>query len=210
VAHRVICIAPTEGGAGHEVAALVGERLGLRVVDEAIIARAAEQAGVEPEVVADVEARKSRLQRVLEDLGSSTGVSTLAVGGGFVPPVDEGPTSDELRELIRAAIEETAAQGDAVIVAHAASYALAGRDDVLRVLVTASPDTCSQRVAKTLGCSEEDAAAAVKSSDASRANYLERFYGVSAERPSHYDLVVNTDRLTPEQAAALVVAAADS
>jgi len=41
-----------------------------------------------------------------------------------------------------------------------------------------------------------------------RASYLQRFYGVSAERPSHYDLVVNTDRLTPERAAALVVEAA--
>jgi hypothetical protein len=208
VARRVICISPTEGGAGHEVAALVGERLGLRLVDEAIVARAAEQAGVEPDVIADVEARKSLLHRLLEDLGSSTGVSSLAVGGSFVPPVDDKPTSDELRALIREAIEEAAAQGDAVIVAHAASFALANRDDVLRVLVTASPQTCSRRVAATRGCSEDEAAAAVKSSDAARASYLQRFYGVSAERPSHYDLVLNTDRLTPEQAAALVVAAA--
>jgi chloramphenicol 3-O-phosphotransferase len=208
VACRVICISPTEGGAGHEVAALVGERLGFRLVDEAIVARAAQQAGVEADLVADVEARKSLLHRLLEDLGSSSGVSTLAVGGGFVPPVDDKPTSDELRALIREAIDETASQGDAVIVAHAASFALGERPDVLRVLVTASPQTCSRRVAAIRGCSQEEAAAAVRSSDAARASYLQRFYGVSAERPSHYDLVVNTDRLTPEQAAALVVAAA--
>ena len=49
--------------------------------------------------------------------------------------------SDELRNLIRMAIEETAERGNVVIVAHAASHALAGRYDVLRVLVTASAET---------------------------------------------------------------------
>ena len=46
--------------------------------------------------------------------------------------------SAELRELIRSAIEEIADAGQVVIVAHAASHALAARSDVLRVLVTAS------------------------------------------------------------------------
>jgi Cytidylate kinase-like family len=204
----VVCISTTDGASGEEVAARVADSLGYRVVDEAIVARAAQEAGVEPEVVADVEKRKSLLHRLLEDLGSGSGVSTLAVGGGFVPPIDDKPTSDEMRQLIREAIEETAAQGDAVILAHAASHALADRDDILRVLVTASQETCIRRVADQRRCSEADATAAVKSSDAARASYLQRFYGVSPERSSHYDLVVNTDRLTPERAAALIVSAA--
>jgi cytidylate kinase len=208
MSNRVVCISTADGAAGDEVAALVANSLGFRVVDEAIVARAAREAGVEADVVADVEKRKTLLHRLLEDLGSGSGASTLAVGGGFVPPIDDKPTSDELRQLIREAIEETAAQGDAVILAHAASHALADRDDILRVLVTASRQTCIRRVADLRGCSEADAAAEVKSSDAARASYLQRFYGVSAERPSHYDLVVNTDRLTPERAAALVVEAA--
>jgi cytidylate kinase len=205
VAYRVVCISTTDGAGGEEVAALVGERLGFRVVDEAIVAHAAQEAGVEPEVVADVEQRKSLLHRLLEDLGSSSGVSTIAVGGGFVPPLDDRPTSNELRLLIRTAIEETAAGGNAVIVAHAASFALADRDDVLRVLVTASPGWRTRRVAAARSCSDDDAARAVKDADAARASYLQRFYGVSAEQPSDYDLVVCTDRLTAEQAAALVV-----
>ena len=59
---------------------------------------------------------------------------------GFGPyeAVEVATTSDELRAYIREAIEETAGHGKAVIVAHAASHALAGRQDALRVLVTAS------------------------------------------------------------------------
>ena len=52
-----------------------------------------------------------------------------------------GQTLEErLRALIREVIEEVANEGQAVIVAHAASMALAGREGVLKVLVTASPE----------------------------------------------------------------------
>jgi cytidylate kinase len=55
--------------------------------------------------------------------------------------------------------------------------------------------------------SEADAARAVKRSDADRADYLKRFYRVSDELPTHYDLVINTDKVAPEHAARLVVEA---
>jgi cytidylate kinase len=116
--------------------------------------------------------------------------------------------SDELRDLIRTAIEETAERGDSVIVAHAASHALASDPTVLRVLVTASPATRCKRVASEQDLSEKDASDAVTQSDANRADYLKRFYGEKDELATHYDVVVNTDRLSPAEAATLVAAAA--
>lgn len=46
--------------------------------------------------------------------------------------------------------------------------------------------------------------------DAGRADYLKRFYGVGGELPTHYDLVLNTDRLDAETAAELVLLAVRS
>jgi cytidylate kinase len=117
------------------------------------------------------------------------------------------PASDELRGMIRSVIEETAASGSAVIVSHAASLALAGRDDVLRVLLTAPPQTRERRLAATLGVDEKEAARAVKRSDSARGDYIKRFYGIRAELPTHYDLVINTEKLAPEHAARLIVEA---
>jgi cytidylate kinase len=116
--------------------------------------------------------------------------------------------SDELRNLIRAAIEETAERGSAVIVSHAASHALASQPDVLRVLVTASPSIRRERVASERDLNDKDAARAVDQSDAARADYLKRFYGAKSELPTQYDFVVNTDRLLPDQAVSLVALAA--
>jgi cytidylate kinase len=93
-------------------------------------------------------------------------------------------------------------------VAHAASIALAGREGILRVLVTASADTRELRLAD--GLVDEETEGAVRESDAARADYLERFYGVEPELPTHYDLVVNTDVLTVERAAAAIALLAES
>jgi cytidylate kinase len=48
----------------------------------------------------------------------------------------------------------------------------------------------------------------IKDSDAGRADYLKRFYGVSDEALTSYDLIVNTDTLSLEAAAAVISQAA--
>ena len=48
----------------------------------------------------------------------------------------------------------------------------------------------------------------MKDSDAGRADYFLRFFKIERELPTHYDLVVNTDKLTPEEATDIVAAAA--
>jgi cytidylate kinase len=110
------------------------------------------------------------------------------------------------RALIREAIQATAEQGNAVIVAHAASLTLGPRNDVLRVLVTASPETRAKRMADH--GSEREAHDLIRKSDAGRSAYLRSFYGIAQELPTHYDLVLNTDVVTVEQASALVAVAA--
>jgi cytidylate kinase len=209
VAHRVVCISGATGAGASEVAEIVAARLGYRLIDEEIVARAAHEAGLEHEVVADVEQRKSFVARLVSNLGS--GADSLAAGSGF--PLSSGDgrlTSDDLRALIRSAIEETARRGDVVIVYHAAAHALARRYDILRVLVTGSPGVRATRVAETHGVPENEAVAVIAAEDAGRADYLRRFYGVGSEQPTQYDLVVNTDRLEAENAAELVLLAASS
>ncbi len=207
MAHKVVCISSEDGAGAPAAAELVASRLGFRVVDEDIVTRAAVEAGVDQEVVVDVERRKSVLVRLIEGLG------TAGMGTGYVMAPAESPgygkpVSDELKGLIKSVIEETATAGEVVIVSHAASLALGERDDVLRVLVTASPPTRARRLAELLGVDEKEAARSLKRSDAGRADYIKRFYGVGAELPTHYDIVINTDRLTPEDAARLIVDAA--
>ena len=204
--YKTVCISSEDGAEGEKSAQLVARTLGFPLIDEDIVTRAAVEAGVDEDVVADVERRKTRVVRLLEGLGSAS------LDAGYFAAAHESAgygqaASDELRGLIRSVIEDTAADGNVVIVAHAASLALASRGDVLRVLVTASTQTRQRRLAGSLGVDEKEAGRAMKRGDAGRADYIKRFYGIGAEQPTHYDVVINTDKVTPDDAARLIVEA---
>jgi len=202
---RVVCISRSLGAGGEEIGRLVAERLEFRLVDEEIVTRAAQREGLDAKDVAHAEHREGWLARFFAATAKGgpepemSGFGTLGTPAG-----GDTRSSETYRELIKAAIETTAERGSAVIVAHAASHALAGRGDLLRVFVTASPAIRSGRVAEALGLDEHEAAKRIDQSDHERADYLKRFYGVRRELPTHYDLVVNTDNLSIEQAASLI------
>ena len=202
---RVVCVSRAIGAGGEEVGRLVSERLGFRYLNEEIVGAAAAKSGLDSEAVADAERRQSFIRRFLEGTSSGGSVETYAYGG-FVAATG----SEDLRGVIRATIEEAAAQGDVVIVAHAASFALAGRPDVLRVLVTAPVPARADRLAQAEGLEGKEAARAIRDSDKARADYLRRFYEIDDELPTHYDLVVSTEVLSVEQAADVVAHAARS
>jgi cytidylate kinase len=206
---RVVCISHATGAGGEEVGRLVAERLGFLYVDEEIVARAAARGGIDSADVADEERRKSLAVRLLDAIAQGGG-EAWAVGGTVSLRAGEELGSDEVRALIRETIEQTAARGKVVIVAHAASRALPEGPEVLRVFVTASPKTRAKRLSGVEGIDEKRAARAVKDADAGRRSYLKRFYDVDEELPTHYDVVVNTDVLSPDQTADLVSRAASS
>jgi cytidylate kinase len=207
VARTVVCISHAAGAGGEEVGRLVADRLGYLYVNEEIVARAAAKGGVDAADVADEERRKSLATRALNAIAQGGGEAWALGAVGPLGSRDE-LDSDDIRSLIRETIEQTAARGNAVIVAHAASYAIGRGDAILRVFVTASPETRTTRVAEAEGLDQAGAARAVKESDAGRADYLKRFYDVREESPTHYDLVLNTDAVPVEQAAELISRAA--
>lgn len=201
----VICISHETGARGSELGRLLAERLGYRYYDEDILVRAAGREGLSVTELQSVERRQSFLSRITESLATSAGsLYDPAMG-----PVPMAPTvtRDDLLALIRRTITEIAEEGDAVVVAHAASHALTGQNDVLRVLVVGTPESRAAHVAEVRGLDEREAARVVAENDEARAAYLKRGYSVKRELPTQYDLVVNTDCLEMSTIVDLVCAA---
>lgn len=206
VACTVICVSHATGAGGEEIGKQVAERLGYLYVDEEIVAGAAAEGGLAPRDIADEERRKSFAARFLDVLAESGGDAlTLSTHAAATM---EGVRPVDVRALIRETVVQTAARGNVVIVAHAASFALEPGPRILRVLVTASPAIRADRVAAGEGVDAADAERTIKDSDAGRRDYLKRFYSVDRESPTDYDLIVNTDRLSFEQSAEVVLRAA--
>ena len=199
----VVCISAASGAGGEEVGRLVAEQLGFLYVDDEIVARAAAKAGVGPAEVADAERRRSLIGRALDAIAQGGG-ETWTMGTVGLPPTGGGLSRYDLLALIREAIEQAAARGNVVIVAHAASHVVGHAPDALRVLVTASPDRRAARLAELQGIDADEARRVIKDADAGRRDYLKSLHGVDQEGPTHYDLVLNTDVLPIEDAARVV------
>src|SRR5579884_4395685 len=114
---RVVTISAADGSGAEEVAVAVASALGYPVVSEEILTRAAAEAGVSVEAVADVERRKSFMAKLVGRLVPSAAASDPAFMTsldaqvtasliGVALPLSDGPrhSEDELRGMIRSAI----------------------------------------------------------------------------------------------------------
>jgi cytidylate kinase len=186
------------------IAQEVAQDLGFRYVDEEIVARAAEMKNLTASEVASTERRQSFISQVIEDISDAS--SDLVA---YIKNDKEARRpSDAVRDLIREAILDTAKEGNVVIVAHAASYALARGRQVLRVLITGSEFGRVNKWAQTSGGrSPRQAAEEIRESDAARADYLRRFYDVEQELAEHYDITLSVDSFQPAAIRSLIVSA---
>lgn len=117
----------------------------------------------------------------------------------------EGLEASEARAVanVLAAIGE---RGMAVVVGRGAISALPD-ERTLRVLVVAPAAERARRLAAAQGLDRAAAGAQLAREDEERLAFLRARLGLPGDDPALYDLVVSTERLAPEAAAALVVEA---
>jgi hypothetical protein len=199
MSYRAVALSQVDGAAGESIGQQLAQKLGFAYLNEAIVAQVARDHGVDPAFVVEAERRKSFFTRVAE-MAARGAVDVAPDPSLFI--FDE---TDTLLALIRDALRDAADRGSVVLVAHAACYACADRSDVLRVAVTAPLPTRESRVASALGITRAEAAKWLRRSDAGRASYLKRVYGVGQESPADYDVVLNTERLAPDASVGLIL-----
>ncbi len=135
-----------DGAEMREIAQAVAAELKYAVVDEEIVLQAAACRRPRPGRRSPTRsvAGPSSSGRSAASVRASTPARLPVAGAGYTAGMGLG---EDIRGLLVQAIEEAADRGEVVIAAHAASHALAERPDVVRVLVTASPETRRARVA---------------------------------------------------------------
>ncbi len=198
---RVVSISRTLAAGGEEVGRLVADELGFRYVDDQVVIGASAQAGVSPATLAQVEHSQSLSERIREAIPAG---HTQFEGA----PVSLSADREVYQGLIQWVVQDMAREGQVVFVAHGTSITLANMSGNLRVLVTASPEARSERLMGADGLNQRQARKAIQDSDRERQDFFRRMYNLRQELPTHYDLVVNTERLTVPEAAKLVVLAA--
>lgn len=178
-----ITISRAMGSLGEEVARLAGEELGFRIVRKELINMAARQAG-HPEVAL----------AAIDDLGLLN-----------INPTPRA--SQEYQAALAELMRREAEHGSCIIIGRAGQAILGAAPRTFHVRLTAPLDLRVERVAARLGISLTAALEQVKTTDRTRSYYVRRYYHSHWDDPNQYDLVLNTARLSAQQAASILCAA---
>jgi len=179
----VITISRQLGSLGTAVAQAAADELGYRLVWRESINQAALRAGTPEMALATI-----------DELGLL----------GLSPSPKE-------RKAYQAALEqvmiELAREGNVVILGRAGQAILHGEPGVLHVRLVAPVQVRAKRLAEKHSIPLDCAMAQIEASDQHRRRLIKYFYNFNWDDPSLYDLIINTGRMAPQAAAALICAA---
>ncbi|HLK49439.1 MAG TPA: cytidylate kinase-like family protein [Bryobacteraceae bacterium] len=184
---RVITIGREFGSGGAEMAGLLAELLGWKLIDRAFIDAVAELAKVSPAEVERCDERiDSWFHRAVKALWHG-GYEGVASSTATAPLIFD---ADATARLARRVIDEAAALGECVIVGRGAQCILHDRATAFHVFVYAPWNERVDRIRRRLGCGDPEAA--IWNTDHFRENYIRRHFNENWTDPHLYDLMVNS------------------
>lgn len=221
----VITVARQLGSGGEAIAARAGQELGCRVLDGDLLALAGARAGIPVATLAELDERgRSMLRRPLDlvrlvpmppinpdapdvigDRYPPTG-PVQARGAGLVAPVYWA--LEAYATLLGRTMRAEAGGGDVILVGRAGNEALRDLPGVLHVLVVGALHRRVERLMAEEGLTGYRALDRVRESDRNRRDAVRQLWRADWLDPRRYDLCLNTDELSVEEGAALVIRAA--
>jgi hypothetical protein len=183
-----IAITREAGARGRTVAEEIGRQLGWPVYDRELIEKTAEQLE-RPSF--HIEGVDERPVRWLED--ALTGLLTQ----------HRVPTGTYLKHLI-GVVRGLGLIGHCVLVGRGANFVLPSAS-TLRVRLVAALADRIKVMAALHGLSDKEAARKVAKTDSDRREFVRANLNVDPADPDHYDVILNTSRLSPPECARAVI-----
>jgi cytidylate kinase len=185
-----IAISREAGARGNTVARAVGEVLGWVVYDHELLERIAQEMNVRVNLLDSVDERHVPwLEEQVEAFSR-------------VPYVSE---SAFVRHLVEC-ILSLGLHGQCLILGRGATFILPART-TLRVRLVAGIEDRISVMAQEFGISRHEAGRLVRDTDCARAAFIKEHFHQDGADPLHYDLVLNTSRLSVPECSELIVAA---
>ena len=114
-------------------------------------------------------------------------------------------TTDDLFKAETEILQSIADEGSCVIAGRSGFFVLKDCPNKLDIFITASRDKRIERVSRKQGFTPEQAGILIDDVDEGRENYIKRYTGTSRYDLRNYDLVLNMDTLTEDEAVDLIL-----
>lgn len=212
----VISISRQYGSGGDEIAERICEILSYRRFDKQMIAQAAVDAGLSEQEIIDYSEDSHKVRNFLDRLLNRQPVAMQGKvwreePGGVRVSVDTVITGDIALTLVQKAIRSAYQAGNVVIVGRGGQVLLREDPGVLHIRVEAPMEDRIQRVREQLRATRviytadieprRQAQDLILARDAASADYIHHFYNEDWTNPMLYHAIINTGRLSLEQAA---------
>ena len=195
----VITISRQFGAGGITVGEVVAQKLGYKFYDNEIIQLLAKEAKVSTNWVEDLEKEAGgALQKFISQVVPKSMVERI---------LDDkrGYIDEEIYvDLLHLIIKKIADDGNAVIIGRGGQYILAGQPDVYHILLVADKSDRIKFIEEKYGLRPKRAVQTVNFDDKRRVNLYRKFGREDYDHPIHYQLVINTSKISREKAADLV------
>ncbi len=198
--YRILTIAREYGSGGAEIAGLIAEELGWRLLDKELITEISQREQVPASEVAAFDEKVDpwihRITRSVWGVGAD-GISPIA-------PVDVFD-AEKAAQMARRVIEEAYRIGGCVIVGRGSQCVLRNREDVFHSFIYASREDRVRRIRSRVA-SGTDVDALIRTMDAQRVEYVRLHYRENWLNPYLYDVMINSKNQS-EKVARLIISA---
>ena len=197
----IITISRQYGAGGSEVARRIATALDWGLVDNDVVDKVAQRAGMTP---AEVAQHDERAPGVIERLARALATSAPDVVTTQETPMP-GRTEQWLVQLTESVVAEIAEQERVVVVGRAAPAVLGRRGGTLHVKLVAPKPWRISVAARRNGLDLKTAEKMLDDTDANRRRYHKQYYQRDWDDPCNYDMVLNTEALGYEEVVEIVV-----
>lgn len=202
------------GSGAYLIAPEVAKILDVRYVDRQILTEVARHLDSTVEEVADIDHVPWGFKgRVAKELGRAF----EQISAGPVAPFDLGPhyvpTGDVLTEekyitALQSVIHDLVETEDVVLVSRGSQMILKDHPGSLHVYLHAPMEVRIPRVMDYFHIDEEQAGIKIEESDKARHAYVKRYFKADVEDMDHYDMVINTRKISLKEAIDIIVSLA--
>ena len=208
----VITVSRELGSGGHTIARKLAERLQVRLCDKELIKELCEKFDL---TSTSIERLKGQKKQWLADFIRFIFPAPAPAASGFVgaerireikKEFDPEVTTDDIFLAETEILRELAQEESCVITGRSGFFVLKDHPNKLDIFIQSSFSNRVSRVMERQGKNAEEAEKIIRRVDEMRENYVQRYTSTSRYDSRNYDLVLNVDGLSSDEAVDIILA----
>ena len=201
----VISINRELGSGGRTIGSMLAEKLGVHFYDKAVIMALEEKYQLTVEEIEKLKGRKHNWWADFERIAHIGQGMTSAYSSSFTSNGTNQPTTYEMFKVETEILQDIANEESCVVAGRSGFFVFRNHPNHLSILIQASLPHRVARVARKQNITEEEARKIIEKVDQMRENYVKKFTNTSRYDARSYDMVITMDKITDEDAVALIL-----